>query len=60
MEFLESMDVTTWTVLIGGIVIISLIPFLKFIKSVLKGILIVAVLAAISYVLIDAGIIPLP
>lgn len=60
MEFPESMDATTWTVLIGGMVIISLIPFLKFIKSVLKGVLILAVLAAISYVLIDAGVIPLP
>lgn len=41
-------------------VFIALIPSLKFIKSVLKGVLIVAALAEIDYVLIDAGAIPLP
>ena len=60
MEFLESMNPTTWSVLAGGLVIIGLILFLKFSKTVLKIILIAAVLAAIVYVLIEAGVIALP
>jgi hypothetical protein len=54
------MDATTWSVLVGGLVIIALILFLKFIKSALKILLITAVLAAVAYVLIDAGVFPLP
>lgn len=60
MEFLKSIDATTWSVVAGGLSVIALVCFLKITKYLLKVALIAAVAAGIIYRLYDAGIIKLP
>lgn len=60
MEFIESMDATTWMMVLSCSVIIALVLFAKAIKSVLKLAVIAVMLACIAYFLQQAGIIQLP
>lgn len=60
MEFFESMDATSWMVVLSAVAIIVLVLFAKFIKGMLKLAVIAAMLVLIVYFLQQAGIIHIP
>jgi uncharacterized membrane protein len=60
MEFTDSMDATTWMVVLAASVIITLVLFSKAIKFILKLAVIAVMLAVIAYFLQQAGIIQIP
>ena len=56
MENLQNIDLTTAMLLIAACVIIVLVLFAKFIKGMLKIVIITAMVACILYFLRQAGI----
>lgn len=60
MGFFESMDATSWMVVLSASAIIALVLFAKFIKTMLKLAIIAVMLICIAYFLQQAGIIHVP
>jgi hypothetical protein len=60
MDFLKSMDASTWAAVLGGLAAVVVILLVKFLRGFSKGVLIAAVIAAAACMLYNAGVFQLP